>query len=210
MIELNKKTLVFGLGTGRCGTTSLAKLLNSQENAFVGHELSPILPWEPNFEMLKYRILQLEHQTHADIIGDVGMYYLPYVESLLRSQINEKFDLKFIILQRNQSDTIESYIKKLNKRFNPFQAHDGTKWERYDWDKSFPKYNTSLSIREACSKYWIDYYCKSRSLVEKFPENIRIFKMTDLNKKNKVLEILSFIGIDSAFDIVGIHINKNG
>lgn len=209
MKTLSKKTLVFGLGTGRCGTTSLAKLLNSQENAFVGHELSPILPWNPNFEMLKYRILQLEHQIHADIVGDVGMYYLPYVEPLLRSQIDEKFDLKFIVMQRNQHDTVESYIKKLDKKFNPFQEHDGKKWDHYSWDQSYPKYNKSLSIREACSTYWDDYYHKSRSLVEKFPENIRIFKMTDLNKKNKVLEILSFIDVDNAFGIVGAHINKN-
>ena len=68
------RRFIFGMGTGCCGTASLAWLLNSQENAFVGHELFPILPWSTsqkardNFAANKWE--QLNHESH--LYGLVG------------------------------------------------------------------------------------------------------------------------------------------
>ena len=171
MTELSKKTLVFGIGTGRCGTTSLAKLLNSQENAFVGHELSPILPWEQN--------------------------------------INDIFNLKFIAIKRDKVSTVNSLIKKLDNKYNPFQKHDGTKWEHYQWDKSFPKYDNRLTVFDACCKYWDEYYDRVEKLVEEFPTNVKCFDLNDMNSKHKVDEMLSFINIKNRNTISNIHINKS-
>ena len=108
MKELNKKTVIFGLGTGRCGTTSLSKLLNSQDNSLVGHELFPILPWNTNKSVFEFKFHQLNHQTHAyDVVGDVGMYYLPYVTSLLYSFQNTH-NVKFIIMERNIDEVVKA------------------------------------------------------------------------------------------------------
>lgn len=209
MTELSKKTLVFGIGTGRCGTTSLAKLLNSQENAFVGHELSPILPWEQNINAIRNRILQLDHQIHAELIGDVGMYYLPYVDCLCKTNINDIFNLKFIAIKRDKVSTVNSLIKKLDNKYNPFQKHDGTKWEHYQWDKSFPKYDNRLTVFDACCKYWDEYYDRVEKLVEEFPTNVKCFDLNDMNSKHKVDEMLSFINIKNRNTISNIHINKS-
>ena len=42
-MKKNKK-IIFGLGTGRCGTMSLSKLLSHQKNSIISHELGG-LPW---------------------------------------------------------------------------------------------------------------------------------------------------------------------
>jgi len=204
---LSKKTLVFGLGTGRCGTTSLAKLLNAQPNTLVTHELSPILPWTPNFEMLQYRILQLEHQVHADFIGDVGSYYLPYVTPLIKSMINEKFNLKFVVLKRNMNDTVSSFLRK-NESYNRLQAHDGTKWKQDPhWDNSFPTYSSDLTKKQAAELRWHEYYDVANTIEDNF-DNVRIFNIEDLNSDLGVNSILDFIGIDNKNIVTNIKINE--
>ena len=39
------KKIIFGLGTGRCGTVSLSHLLNEQSNAYFTHERPFLMPW---------------------------------------------------------------------------------------------------------------------------------------------------------------------
>jgi hypothetical protein len=50
--------LVIGCGTGRCGTMSLANLLDSQDNAWVTHELMQ-LPWKFNKFALHNVLVQM-------------------------------------------------------------------------------------------------------------------------------------------------------
>ena len=100
---MEKKKVVFGLGSGRCGSASLAYLLNEQKGALVGHEMGPILPWNTeDMSGIQFRWEQLQHQSHLyPIVGDVGIYYLPYIPMLMRSleavpALNENYEYKFI------------------------------------------------------------------------------------------------------------------
>lgn len=43
---MRNRRFVFGIRTGRCGTLSLARLLNSQIDAKVTREMRPLLDWE--------------------------------------------------------------------------------------------------------------------------------------------------------------------
>ena len=56
------RRLVIGLGTGRCGTVSLSRLLNAQPDAQVRHELRPYLPWAVD-EALLARKLDIDPET---------------------------------------------------------------------------------------------------------------------------------------------------
>jgi hypothetical protein len=206
---LSKKTLVFGLGTGRCGTASLSKLLNSQENAFVGHELFPILPWNPNKSVFEFKFHQLNHQTHAyDLVGDVGMYYLPYITSLIYS-FKRTHNVKFVIMERNIDEVVESYIEKFRiQGNNPLQQHDGSTWRLVpDWDLAFPKYSSNLSLEDAVYSYCRDYSRLSTSVKETHPENVEIFDMSFLNNEAGVNNILDFVGIKNKKPIINIKEN---
>ena len=81
------KIVVFGMGTDRCGSASLSYLLNEQEGALVGHELGPVLPWDTKDQAgIQFRWEQLQHQSHLyPVVGDVGVYYLPYIPMLMKS-----------------------------------------------------------------------------------------------------------------------------
>ena len=76
------KTIFIGCGTGRCGTTSLAKLIAGCDGAVCYHERRPLLPWVFNAELFQERLKWLSTAT-ARIIGDVAYYYLPYLEKFM-------------------------------------------------------------------------------------------------------------------------------
>ena len=108
-----KKKVVFGLGSGRCGSASLAYLLNEQKGALVGHEMAPVLPWvTTDLTGIQFRWEQLQHQSHLyPMVGDVGIYYLPYIPMLMRSwsevpALNESYIYKFVILKRDREEVV--------------------------------------------------------------------------------------------------------
>ena len=105
---MNKK-LVFGLGTGRCGTHSLADLFNSQKNFEVTHELgdNPVLNWAFNDECLEFYLNKITNRQ-SNHVGDVAFYLLPYVEAII-NQFPEDADLLAVL-----PEYVKNYAKKAN------------------------------------------------------------------------------------------------
>lgn len=129
--------IVVGLGTGRSGTSSLAKLLSAQHDAVCFHEMSPavvrfsgtprpILNTINEFQAIvdggdpSMLTVDLSRQVSARtydqlcnmrrvrMIGDIAFYYLNYVELILeRNQ-----DVRFICLKRDKEETVESWMRK--------------------------------------------------------------------------------------------------
>jgi hypothetical protein len=183
------KKVIFGLGTGRCGTMSLANLLNFQEDCLMTHELGglPWLPWEISEKDFQYFFTRVLNRRQT-FVGDVSLYSLPYWRKILEYNPESKF----IIIKRDKSATIESYIKKTEGQ-NPFMKHDGTKWRHYEWDRCYPKMNCK-SKEEAISLYYDYYY----DLCLKIPEDSAFWISTnDLNNENRCLEMLEFCGFDA-------------
>ena len=211
-----KRKFVFGMGTGCCGTASLAYLLNSQENAFVGHELFPILPWSTDktarLFFMNSKWEQLNHESHLyDLVGDVGFYYLPYVRFLMynleEEKIGEDVDFKFIVLKRNKKEVIDAYIEKFKRQSNnPLQIND-FRARRDMWDMCYPKYeNVSLPIAIEC--YYEDYYAETDYLMNKWPNHVKLVDISDLNTHVGVNNILDFVGVSNKKIIVNARKNK--
>ena len=108
--------LIFGVGSGRCGTTSLRLFLDLQRRVSVTHELNfegtrQPMPWQTDLPLAEKRLHQLL-QRPAGITGDIGFYWLPYTEWILARYP----DSRFICLQRNRADTVASYLRRTEGR----------------------------------------------------------------------------------------------
>lgn len=129
--------IVIGLGTGRSGTASLAKLINSQRDALCFHEMNPSCA---RFEGAPQPILRTidEFQTIVEggdpsmltvdlsrgvaarayerlcrmsrvrLIGDIAFYYLTYVEQIAARNP----EVRFVCLRRDRQATIRSWLAK--------------------------------------------------------------------------------------------------
>ena len=187
---MNSKKLIFGLGSGRCGTHSLADLLNSQKDSQITHEMGdqPVLTWEFDEKTLDYYLNKITSRN-SFFAGDVAFYLLPYVETIIKKYPESRF----VCLMRDKEETVCSYEKKTIGR-NHWQTHRGEFYQLCPWDKCYPKYECK-NKRTALELYYDDYYSFVDSLVKKYPSNVSLFPMDSLNDEKEVKSILKFIDV---------------
>jgi len=209
------KKLVFGLGSGRCGSASLAYLLSHQESTHASHELFPILPWKVNTTIMTKKWTGMDHQSHLfDVVTDSGSYFLPYVPVIFNSwhqheYAKNRYGLKFICLKRDKEKTVQSYLNKFRKQNNnPLQNHNDPSIKTNEWDLCFPKYD-GISLEEAISKYYDEYYSVCDFWESKYSPNFRIFSTETLNSKIGVEAILNFVGYENPNIVTGIQKRKH-
>jgi len=193
--------VIIGLGTGRCGTTSLYVLLNKQ-GIKMYHEMDRI-KWEGDTQKVLDNIFRLV-TDETTITGDVGFYYLNYVEDIIKTFPNAIF----ICLKRNREDTINSWYKHALGR-NYWTKRNSEHWGDYASDvleQYMPKYD--LPKKEAIGQYYDDYYKKAEELT-KYPQ-FRIFDMDyTLNTDSGQMELFNFIGLKN-YEIIKSKYNKQG
>lgn len=197
---MENKRLVIGCGSGRCGTSSLSALLNSQLEACITHECGVPLPWyaiDRPYDMSMALIKQYPHK----VVGDVAFWYLKYVANLVKDFPN----VRIVCLQRNREDTVKSLMKCADK-FGASHCIDEFS-EYYDFDKwpleapdavalraCFPKYNAPA--KEAYGHYWDEYYYLATECQKMFPKNFKIFGIEALNEHQRIVDLLRFCGFD--------------
>jgi len=183
------KQIVIGLGTGRCGTLSLAKLLNLQEKSNVTHEAKPLIPWDKRqVEGYKYHIEKFKTDNKS-LVGDVAFYWLPYIDDLC----NEFPNIKIIGLWRDRTEVVKSFMKK-TEGLNHWMYHRGIEWTQNIFDFCFPKYEASTK-GEALGLYWDEYQKTLKQEVKKRPDNVLMLHMDELNTEEGQDKIFDFLGL---------------
>lgn len=202
---MGKKILVVGTGTGRCGTTSFSRLLNSQKNAKVTHErYSNRLPWRRS-EQGKF-VSRLVSQTRADselIVGDVALQWGNSLANLAR------VGARIVILKRDRSEFVESFMRKSRSRNNWQMPRDGGT-PNSTWYNCFPNF-AGPSKREALGQYWDFYYNELVPNFEnEFPDSSLLVYLDVLNSEAGIKRVLDWIGIPEKNQVIqaGIHRNR--
>lgn len=204
------KTLI-GCGSGRCGTESLASLIDNCSSWKCTHERKPVLPWQVDQDKLRNRINLFQDRTKY---GDVAYYYLPYIEDMIR----KVDDLVVVCLKRNKEDTVNSFMAKVSyyrdKPKNHWEEHDGERWYKDDkFDPTFPNIKAPSDLpqeeyrRYQISRYWEEYYQWAENMAE-IHNNFRVFDIDVLNDRAKQEELFDYIGISNPTFNLGIRENQ--
>jgi hypothetical protein len=199
-----EKTLIIGLGTGRCGTTSLSDFLSAQPEMKVIHEgriddLRHLIKWEGDRENLLQWLDTLEKKCESQkYFGDVGRYFLPYVPLLISRFPNSKF----ICIKRDRQEVIKSFLHKTQGR-NHWYDHDGKIWKKdLIWDDTFPKFEQPDKAK-AIGMFWDMYHEEIDRLIAQYPQNICCFSIKSLNETKGRQKILNFIEYQGERNIAG-------
>lgn len=248
--------IVIGMGTGRSGTKSLAAFLNAQRQACCFHELNPypvrfattprpILNTVDEFQaildggdpsmltaglpnpVIAQAYDRLCKMRDLRLIGDIALYYLPYVERIASHNPN----VGFICMRRDIEQTVRSFAARITGNTwpskiladrlsalitgmkqktdrNPWMEHDGSVW-RVDqvWDKCYPKFQAKDRI-DAIRMYCRYYYAESEKLAGKLGGRFRFVDLNDLNARSVQAGILSFAGVEPS-DHVYLDVHEN-
>jgi hypothetical protein len=187
---------IVGLGSGRCGTHSLAVLLWMQPGTYVTHERHPPLLWYDEPDPCRY----LRDETHP-VIGDVALYYLPHVERILA----EFPATKFLCLKRDQEETVASFLRYLPAPLLHLAHATPAGHPRAYWDWSFPKIDRPTR-EERFREYWRLYYAEAGRLAGLYPDSFRVFHVSILNDALAQDDMLRFAGYSAPQTCIGIRI----
>lgn len=197
--------IVIGLGTGRCGTQSLAMILSQQDRARVEHELhNSAIAWEGDEQRVGAYVRHCMAIRDLDLVGDVAFNYLSYVEHILTIAPHARF----ICLKRDRQATVKSYLTWTGRR-NHWMRHDGSVWKLDGWDHCYPKY-PATDKAEAIGLYWDDYYRRSEAFEAAYPKAFRVFSTEELNSEAGQHAMFDFLGLPGATRrVIYIHEHKS-
>lgn len=189
------KKYIIGFGTGRCGTASLAKLLNGCKGASVSHEFRErndphyrlawsFIPKEAYRRVNKLRVIK------ANIVGDIAHYYLNYIPYLIGHLSN----LKLIYLHRPKPEVVKSFLRKTYKtHWLPKSHYDCGTHEK--WTRTFPQFFEARDRVHSIELYWDSYQRKAKRLKEKYRDKIFYMSLYDLNDKARLKQMYDFLEI---------------
>lgn len=199
--------VMFGLGTGRCGTATLAALIQLQAGGSGGHErLGHRVAWsggEREIDVVS-RMLEDELAAGARLVGEVGFYYLPYL-----TRLRARFPAaRFIVLQRERAATIASFLDKTVDKSNHWAPTP--RFARHArWSRCFPTYPAGLDKAKAIGRYWDEYYAATATLERAEP---RVFMTVGTERLGEVATqhaILEFLGRPAAERVVDAGLQRN-
>ncbi len=170
--------MIIGCGMPRSGTGSLSKLLSKCKGVNVTHELHTHLPYIFDRDKFKFKLEQV-NKLKGEIIGDVGHYYLNYIEELVRFH-----DCKIVVMKRDKQKVMKS-IKSLG--WNPYIQR------KIPGSESFPFH--AKNVDTAAGFHWQEYYERVKQLQNRFPKKILLVDIEDLNSKEGITKIFDFCEI---------------
>ena len=195
-----KKQAFFVLSSGRCGTMTLAGLLNTASNAHVWHHPQPDLIREAlaayhgtidkkkTFWEARYSIL---HKTWAEglIHGETDLLMSPFCDML----VNEIPDSKFLVLVRDPRDFVRSGMRR-----NYYEGHgwDFGRLRPQEGTEAFERWNRLDQFDKICW-LWRETYERILQIKEKIQEDrVKIVHFEDLVKDSRqTKEIFQFLDL---------------
>ena len=195
--------LVIGLGTGRCGTQSLAVVLNYQNGARVTHERYGAIAWQGDEDRVATCVRLCAMAPGLDLAGDVAFYYLPYVEQILGLVPSAKF----VCLKRDRKVTVNSYLTKTRHK-NHWIQHPGTEWRLDTWDRCYPKYPVTDKA-QALGMYWDEYYRRAADLEAAHPAAFRVYDIDILSTEEGQNALFDFLGISPRVRRANLGVHEN-
>jgi hypothetical protein len=194
--------IVIGLGTGRCGSTSLASLLSTVGDSCATHENPPQIFWVPFPEQVRFHVDRLRVlREYFALIADVSHWWLNVTGDLVSAFPG----IKMIGLYRNEQDCVRSFmrIKRYGSHsWNHWVTPGHGIWATHSWDPCYPTYSmpAARSNLDAIkggmiSRYVSEYNMRLHQLAKQFSKNIHLVKTEALNLSDTQARVFEFVGI---------------
>jgi hypothetical protein len=217
--EKSSETVLFAIGTGRCGTHFLYELFDAEQSVFSCHESDPVSETFHRFS--KWYRLNIDPcnfiEKKGDEINDALKEKDVFFESsahlsLSVPELYKNFDAKFILLVRNPVHVTCSYLDKgwYNKEI---EICDEDAAPSFSGDMSFhhflgrfrPKGSELVKWKKMTRVGKLAWYWSTinQFVIKNFEdipnENIRIEKIEELNF-DKYINLCKFINIETRID----------
>jgi len=195
--------LILGVGTGRCGTKSLVRLLDAQPGTRATHErFGSAIRWNCPENLWPLRLWQDTAEVEGpSFLADVAFNWVPHVQTFLGWADRDHREVRIVALKRDREEVVSSYLKwkRRSDHWRPYWEHDSGPDE---WDHCYPSFPADTK-GEAIGRFWDQCYDILDSIQD---ERLKIFRTEDLNSEEGVRSILEHCGYENPNVEVGIQI----
>ncbi len=164
-----------GVGTGRCGTNSLTRIVGACRDTSVYHERY-IGPWygAPNRELL----LRIE-ESKSELFGEVQCQLLPHLAELRRRWP----DLPIVCMHRAEDEVVKSHIDNIRPMLRPIDKKGGV-------TEHYPVIDAHTH-KQALHFWWRLY----EEATQGIPGKVIHLGMSELNDDDRIVNLFDFLGI---------------
>lgn len=192
------KNIIIGIGTGRCGTNSVAKLLNSQPDSFFTHE-SYMLDWNMRLkDCEKWDNLNFILHRKEKFVGDVSLGLTSQAKELLLNFPT----LKVFCLHRKKETLAPSLIRAAREglargRYQTLPSESNFDKDYMYWHKKFPAYDIE-DKNKAVDMAISEYELITSSLSKEFTKKVFNLNIEDISNKKVLDGFFDFCGYDKS------------
>ena len=203
--------LVLGLGSGRCGSTSLAAMIGQAPEVCATHENPPPIHWTPTpariaFHAKRFAILR----DHFALVFDAAHWWLNALDGLSA----EAGELEVVGLVRDAEACVRSFLRIKGRgrgSLNHWAGHDGGYWKKALWDRMYPSFATGdLGLGPAgpgdavamdriktaqVTRYVEDYNQALAQAAQRLGERALLVRTEDLTTLRTQRAIFDFLGL---------------
>ena len=208
--------VVLGLGTGRCGSTSLAALLATVEDSCCTHENPPLIFWTPHQEQVQFHMKRLTILAdYFSLVCDVSHWWLNVLDSFFTH-----FPAgKIIGLIRDVDECAISFMRIRDYgwgSWNHWVPYGNGIWIAHFWDPTYPTYpvpsyswiNPDRAKYELIARYVREYNARLVALAEQNPARIMLVRTEELSEPATQRRIFSFVNVNGRVSAIKLNVRS--
>jgi len=197
--------LVLGLGTGRCGSTTLSAAFRERPGFCGTHENPPFVYWTPlplqvDFHVRRFKLLS----QYFSLVFDAAHWWLN-----LQPRIFAEFPESKLIGLVRETDACAASILKFQGRGagspNYYATPHNGLWRSNLWDPTYPSYPVPPGVlpgsdeafaakRAMVTQYVGDYNREVAVLADRHPERVLIVRTESLDAPETNQRLSDFVG----------------
>jgi hypothetical protein len=206
--------VVLGLGAGRCGSTSLAGILQRVPRAIATHEIAPFVHWDPlpcqiAFHLRRFELLR----QFFPLVADCAHWWLRAVEPVFATIP----DSLAIGLVRDEADCVRSWMAVSPPDVNHWVPPYNHIWPADKWDALYPHYEPPRDARrdpahakaQLIRRYVREYNECLTALADRYSGRILLLRTQQLDRAETRREIGRFLGQTVDFETVRLNARRD-
>ena len=196
-------TLAVGIGSGRCGSTTLTGLLQTVPRSCCTHEVPPLIDWEPRAEQVDFHLRRFELLLrYHDFVFDASHWWLNALDRLTSAFPT----CKVVGLWRDTEGCARSFAKiKGSGRgsINHWVAGGNDIWQSALWDPTYPHYPVPAgadadpdAARHNLTRRYVDEYNAAMfARAERAPERTMLVQTEEMAQASVQARMFEFLGL---------------
>ena len=208
--------LVLGLGTGRCGSTTLTALMATVDGSVCTHENPPLIFWDQQAEQVAFHLKRFELlRQYFPLVFDAAHWWLNVMDNLFATFP----DSKVIGLYRDLEPCVRSFMRLKGSGHgseNHWVPPDNGIWQSSDWDAVYPTYpvpdfarvNPDHAKADVIRRYVSEYNRSLNSLADRFHGRVILIQTERLGRASEQQRMFHFVGLPGR--LTSVHLNRKG